>query len=163
MCCTQLGTSHPPQKVREELQRMQAMGAISKVDKPTEWCAGMVVAPKKSGGVCICVDSKPLNDSVLCETHPLSKVDETLAQMSQAAVFSKLDANSRFGRYPWPKHLVTSLPSSPPGCYCFNKLLYGISSAPEYFQKRMSTIFSGLEGVSSWMMSWFGQFPVRTR
>lgn len=66
-------------KVNEELARMEAMGVISKVDKPTPWCAGMVVVPKKSGAVRICVDLKPLNESVQREVHPLPKVDETLA------------------------------------------------------------------------------------
>ena len=45
-------------KVEEELQRMEAMGVISKVTEPTPWCAGMVVVPKKSGKVHICVDLK---------------------------------------------------------------------------------------------------------
>ena len=75
---------------------MESMGVISKVDEPTPWCAGMVVVPKKSGDVRICVDLKPLNESVLREVHPLPKVDETLAQLSGARVFSKLDANSGF-------------------------------------------------------------------
>lgn len=35
-------------------------GVISKVDKPTEWCAGMVVVSKKGGDIRICVDLKPL-------------------------------------------------------------------------------------------------------
>ena len=29
-------------KVRKELERMESLGVISKVDEPTEWCAGMV-------------------------------------------------------------------------------------------------------------------------
>ena len=85
---------HP--KVEEELARMEEMGVISKVDEPTPWCAGMVVVPKKSGSIRICVDHKPLNESVLREVHPLPKVDETLAQLTGAKVFSKLDANSGF-------------------------------------------------------------------
>ena len=48
--------------VQEELSRMEAAGVISKVDDPTPWCAGMVVVPKKSGAVRICVDLKPLNE-----------------------------------------------------------------------------------------------------
>ena len=63
------------QKVREELDRMEAMGVISRVCEPTQWCAGMVVVPKKSGAVRICVDLKPLNGNVLRETHPIPKVD----------------------------------------------------------------------------------------
>ena len=64
-------------KVQEELDRMESIGVISKVDEPTPWCAGMVVVPKKEGAIRICVDLKPLNENVLREVHPLSKVDET--------------------------------------------------------------------------------------
>ena len=52
-------------KVTQELDRMEAMGVISKVNEPTPWCAGMVVVSKKSGSVRNCVDLKPLNKSVL--------------------------------------------------------------------------------------------------
>ena len=88
------------EKVAKELERMESTGVISKVDAPTPWCAGMVVAPKKSGAVRICVDLKLLNKSVLRETHPIPKVDDTLAQLSGARLFSKLDANSGFWQIP---------------------------------------------------------------
>ena len=35
--------------MKEELRKMEVAGVISRVDEPTEWCAGMVVAPKKNG------------------------------------------------------------------------------------------------------------------
>jgi len=41
-------------KVQEELNRMEAMGVISKIDEPTEWRAGMVIVPKMSGAVRMC-------------------------------------------------------------------------------------------------------------
>ena len=86
--------------------------------------------------------------NVLREVHPLPKVDETLAQLTGTKVLSKLDANSGFWQIPLAEksqHLTTFI--TPFGRYCFNKLPFGISSAPEHFQKRMSRIFSGLEGV----------------
>ena len=43
-------------KVKEELDRMEQMGVISRVHKPTKWCAGIVVIPKQSGNIRICVD-----------------------------------------------------------------------------------------------------------
>ena len=49
-----------------------------------------------------------------------------------------------FGRFHLPKSLTSSPPLSLKGCYCFN---FGICSAPEHFQKRMSQILSRLEGV----------------
>ena len=33
------------------------------------------------------------------------------------------------------------------GRFCFNRLPFGITSAPEHFQKRMSEILAGIEGV----------------
>lgn len=135
-------------KVREELTRMESLGVISPVEEPTPWCAGMVVVPKKSGSVRICVDFRPLNEHVLREVHPMPKVDETLAQLTGAKVFSKLDANCGFWQIPLAessRHLTTFL--TPYGRFCFNKLPFGISSAPEHFQRMMSTILVGLKGV----------------
>ena len=135
-------------KVSEELERMEKAGVISKVSEPTPWCAGLVVVPKKSGKVRIYVDMKSLNQSVWREVHPLPKVDETLAQLTGAKVFSKLDANSGFWQIPQSQssRLLTTF-IAPMGRYCFNKLPFGIYSAPEHFQRRMSELLTGLCGV----------------
>ncbi len=135
-------------KVRDELCRMEELGVITKVTTPTNWCAGMVVVPKKSGDVRICVDFRPLNESVVRETHPLPTVEETLAQLAGALVFSKLDANSGFWQIPLDEQsrpFTTFI--TPFGRFWFNKLPFGISSAPECFQRRMSNILEGEEGV----------------
>ena len=68
------------------------MQVISKVQKPTPWCAGIVVVPKKTGTICISVDLKQLNRNVQQEVHPLPTVDDTLAQLAGAKIFSTLDA-----------------------------------------------------------------------
>ena len=135
-------------KVKEELIRMEKMGVISKIITPTSWCTGMVVVPKKSGAVRICVDLKPLNESVLREPHPIPKVDDTLALLTGATIFSKLYANSGFWQIPLSEEsrpLTTFI--TPFGRYHFNKLPFGISCAPELFQRRMNQILEGLEGV----------------
>ena len=56
------------------------MTFVSKVDTLTPWSAGMVVMLKKSGEVRICVNLKPLNESVLREVHPILLVDENFRQ-----------------------------------------------------------------------------------
>ena len=131
-------------KVQSELQRMQSMGVISPVHEPTPWCAAMVVVPKDSGAVQICVDLKPLNENVLREVHPMPKVETTLAQLSGAKLFSKLDANSGFWQIPLAnesKLLTTFI--TPFARFCFNKLPFGISSAPEIFQRQMNEVLQG--------------------
>ena len=127
---------------------MEEMGVISKVEEPTEWCAGMVVVPKPNGKVRICVDLTKLNESVCRERHILPSVEQTLSQISGAKIFSKLDANSGFWQIELAKEsakLTTFI--TPFGRFCFNRLPFGITSAPEHFQRRMSEILSGLEGV----------------
>ena len=131
-------------QVQEELIRMESMGVISKVSDPTPWCAGMVVVPKKNRSVRICVNLKPLNQSVLREVHPIPRVDEALAQLAGASAFSKLDANCRFWKIPLsPESRLLTTFIMPFGQFCFNKLPFGILSAPELYQKTMHTILEG--------------------
>ena len=89
--------------VKDELDHMQRLGVIEPVETPTEWCAGMVVVPKTNGRVRICVDLTKLNENVYRERHPMPAVDQTLAQIAGARVFSKLDANSGFWQIPLSK------------------------------------------------------------
>ena len=70
------------------------------------------------------------------EGHPLPKVDEILAQLAGAKMFSKFDTNSGFWQIPFSQSsclLATFI--IPMGRYFFNKLPFGILSAPEHFQR----------------------------
>ena len=112
---------------------MEQLGVISKVDEPTDWYAGMVVVPKQDGKVRICMDK--LNESVRRERHILPSVDHTLAQLGGAKVFTKLDANLGFWQIELSKEsaLLTTF-ITPFGRFCFNRLSFGITSVPEYFE-----------------------------
>ena len=77
-------------KVKLELQRMEELGVIKKVEQPTDWCAGIVVVPKSNGSLWICVDLTRLNASVRRERHVLPAVDQVVAQLSDAKVFTKI-------------------------------------------------------------------------
>ena len=75
---------------------MGNMGVISHVSELTGWCAGLVVVPKLDGRVRICIDLTKLNQNVQQERHILPSVEQMLAQLEEATVLSKLDANSGF-------------------------------------------------------------------
>ena len=64
------------------------------------WCAGMVPVPKKNWKIRICVNMKCLNESMLREVYPLPQVDDALAQLTGARIFSKLDTSSGFSQNP---------------------------------------------------------------
>lgn len=135
-------------RVKAELDRMVSQGVIQKIQEPTDWCAGMVVAPKSNGKVRICVDLTRLNNSVCRERHPLPSVDQVLGQLAGAKVFSKLDANSGFWQIPLsPESIPLTTFITPFGRFCFHRLPFGITSAPEHFQRRMSELVGDKDGV----------------
>jgi len=132
-------------KVHQELERMEAQGVISKVEQPTDWCAGIVVVPKPNRNLRIFVDLTKLNENVRKERHILPSVEHTLAQLTGATIFTKLGANVGF----WQIKLTEESSFyttfiTPFGRFRFN---IGITSAPEFFLRRMSTILADLPGV----------------
>ena len=86
---------------------------------------------------------------MLREVHPIPTVEEAFAQQTGATMFSKLDANCGFWQIPLsPESRPLTTFVTPFGRFCFNKLPFGISSAPELFQKRMGFILEGVDGVT---------------
>lgn len=94
------------------------------------------------------MDLTRLNESVIRERHILPAVDETLAKLEGARVFTNLDATSGFWQVPLHKDsmLLTTF-ITPEGRYYFKRLPFGMSSAPEHFQKRISQLIDGVDGV----------------
>ena len=75
-------------------------------------------------------------------------VDESLAKLAGAKVFTKLDANNGFWQVKLSEEsakLTTFI--TPLGRFYFNRLPYGLNSAPEYFMKTMAQAIDGIEGV----------------
>ena len=139
-------------KVKEEIDRMVNIGVIEKVEQPTDWCSGIVVVPKKSGQVRICVDLKKLNKCVKRERYVIPTPEDILGKMKDARFFSRLDASSGFWQIPLDnesKLLTTFI--TPWGRYCMTRLPFGISSAPEIFQSKMSDLVRDIEGVNVYM------------
>ncbi|KAL6470492.1 hypothetical protein MHYP_G00216110 [Metynnis hypsauchen] len=139
-------------RVEEELKRMESMGIIEKVTDPTEWCAPMVPVMKKNGKIRICVDLKKLNENVKREKFILPTLDDIMPKLAKSTVFSSLDAESGFWQIPLEEnsaHLTTFI--TPLGRYCFKRLPFGITSAPEIFQRKMSELLHGHEGTVVYM------------
>lgn len=93
----------------------------------------------------ICVDLTHLK-AVQREIHPIRSVDENLAKLGDSKIFSKLDANTGFWQILLDANskLLTTF-VTPFGRFYFNRLPFGISSAPEIFQRTMSKTLEGLE------------------
>ena len=83
-------------KLKAKLQRMQSLGVIWLIMEPTDWCARMVVVPKRNGAIRVCVDLTHLNKSIKRERPQLPSEAEVLSQLSGSTIFSQLDATSSY-------------------------------------------------------------------
>lgn len=135
------------EKVKAELDKMKSDGVIREVTDPTEWCSPMVTVVKKDK-VRICMDPTDLNKALLREEYPMPTIEEVLSKIHSAKFFTTLDAACGFWQISLDEassHLCTM--STPFGRFRFLRMPFGISSAPEVFQRSMHQVFSGLQGV----------------
>ncbi|UYV83493.1 K02A2.6-like, partial [Cordylochernes scorpioides] len=140
------------EKLKTRLEELEKAGIIAQVNVATEWCAPTVIAGKPNGDIRLCVDLSRLNEHVQREVHPMPVVEHMLGQLGEARFFSKLDANSGFHQIPLSpdcQHLTTFI--TPFGRYKYCRMPFGISLAPEYFQKVMSIILQGMDGVMCYL------------
>ena len=80
---------------------MLDLGVIRKIDKPTAWCHPIVIVPKSSGEIRLCIDLTKLNAGVERELYQLESVEETLAKLGDECVhMTKVDANSGYWQVP---------------------------------------------------------------
>ena len=149
---------HPPHKipftqrenVKEELDRIEALGVIHKADEPTEWVSSLVIVQKPNGKVCVCLDSRDLNKAIQREHYPMKTVEEVAAEPSEAKVFSVLDATSGFWHIKLDEASTQLLTLYTPfGRYQYLRMPFAINSAPEVFQTKMTQAFKDLSGVKT--------------
>lgn len=131
-------------KVVAELDRMIRLGIIAPVEEATPWVSAMAAAVKKDGTVRICIDPVHLNKALLRPYHPLKTVEQVIADMPQARVFSILDAKCGFWQIPLDEESSTLTTFMTPfGRYKFLRMPYGISTGSEVFQRCMEQLFAG--------------------
>ena len=70
--------------VEKELERPERIDIIEKFDGPTQWVSPIVVVPKNSGGVRICVALREANKAVKREKHQMDTTDELISDFNDA-------------------------------------------------------------------------------
>ena len=62
------------EKVKIELDRIEKLQIISKVEKPAEWVNSFVVVEKPNENIRICLDPKNPNEAILREHFPMQTI-----------------------------------------------------------------------------------------
>ena len=141
---------HVRKDVEKELERLEQLDIIEKVTGPTPWVSPIVVVPKSSGQVRLCVDMREANKAVKREKHPMPTIDDLVADLNGATVFSKLDLSSGYHQLelePESRHITTF--STHVGLRRYKRLMFGINAASEIFQNAIEEILTGLPGCKN--------------
>ena len=135
-------------KIEHQLQRLESLGVLEKITYSP--CASPIVPVlKPNGQVRVCGDfSIAVNPFLNVDQYPLPKATDILAKLAGGHEFSKIDFADDYLQVELEedsKEWVVI--NTHKGLYRFNRLAFGLASAPAIFQKVMDQVISGLDGV----------------
>ena len=129
-------------QVETELQKLQQLGIIDPIPF-SEWAAPIVPvlkADKKS--IRICGDFKQtINRVSELDRYPIPKVEDLFATLSGGVLFSKIDLSQAYQQLELDEESKQyTVINTHRGLFRFNRLPFGISSAPGIFQRTMDSL-----------------------
>ena len=136
------------ENVKAELNRLENEGQITKVFS-SDWASPIVCVHKSDGNLRICGDLSVSVNKYLDTVHfPLPSIDDVIARVGNAAVFSKLDVSNAFIQLPldeYSKQFTTI--NTTEGLFRYNFLPFGLTSSSGIFQAYMSKLLNDVPDV----------------
>ena len=108
---------------------------------------------KKDGTIRICGDYKVTANLVAKQdSYPLPRVEDLFAKVSGGKIFSKLDLRHAYLQIELDEESkkFTTI-NTHKGLFQYNRLPFGIASAPSIFQRAMDSLVQGLSHVSAYL------------
>lgn len=133
--------------VKDELDKMVKLGVIKKQDQPTPVVSNMVVVTKNQK-IRVCLDPTDVNKSILRRHFPLRTIEEISANIANSKWFTILDCKKGFWQvevHPDSQKFLTF--ATPWGRYSYQRLPFGLSTAPEIFQCQITQVLDGIQNV----------------
>ena len=134
---------HLEAKIDEMIINLTKAGVIRRCQSP--WSAPLVVVGKKDGTIRMCVDYRGLNEITKKESFPMPNVDHLLDSLAGSKYFSSLDLGQAYYQVALQKESQEKTAfSTKEGQFCFNRLPFGLATAPATFQRLMHHMLEGL-------------------
>ena len=136
----------------EEIDRLVAEGVISPVDH-SEWAAPIVAVKKKNGRIRLCADfSTGLNDALQLHQHPLPTAEDVFTKLNGGQLFTQIDFAEAYLQVEVDEESKEMLTiNTHRGLFRYNRLPFGVKSAPGIFQQIMDAMICGLKGVAAYL------------
>ena len=129
------------------LDELVSKGTISPVSS-SRWASAIVPVLKSDGSVRICGDFRIAIKGIVTDKYPIPRSDELFASIAGGKFFTKLDMAAAYNQLELDEESkdITTI-NTPKGLFHFNRLCFGISSAPGIFQRAMDTLLKNVPGV----------------
>ena len=141
--------AHYKTQIQVQIQDMLNKGIIEESSSP--WLAPVVIVPKKSGEIRLCVDYRQLNKQTSKDAYPLPLPDEVQDRLSGSAIFSTLDLQNGYWQMPVNEADIPKTAFCPTGLFQFTRMPFGLTGAPSSFQRLMNKIFRDLPFVTTYI------------
>ena len=133
--------------IEQDLERLEQMGVIGKVQY-SDWAAPLVPVEKADRTLWICGDYKvTVNPVLLVDQYPMPTPEDLFATLAGGKHFTKLDLSQAYQQVlldQGSRRYVTI--NTHKGLYRYNRLSFGVASAPALFQQIMERILQGIPG-----------------
>ena len=139
-------------KVDLELDRLIETGTITPIPH-SSWAAPIVPVLKADNSIRICGDYKlTANKAARLDTYPIPKLEDLFSILAEGKMFTKLDMSQAYAQLSLDeKSKVYTVVNTHRGLFKYNRLCFGISSAPGIFQRAMEELLKDSEGVSCYL------------
>ena len=129
-----------------ELKRLEKEGILHKV-KFSDWATPIVPVAKSNSTVRICGDYKTTVNPQL--QYPLPHIDHIFAKLAGGQKFTKIDLRQAYHQMEVEEESQEYLTiNTHQELYRYNRLVFGITSAPAIWQRSVDQILEGVEGTS---------------
>ena len=93
-----------------------------------------------------------INPALHVEHYPLPRIEDLFASLSGGQHFSKIDLSNAYLQMPVEEQSRKYLTiTTSKGLFCYNRLAFGITSAPAMFQRAMDQVLQGLPNVHCYL------------
>ena len=124
-------------KVKAKVEELVKEDIVERVKGPTTLASPVVVAPKPSGEIRLCVDMRRAYKAIVQERLPIPTIDEVLEELNGRTVFSTLDLRCGFHQielHEDSRDIIITTFLTHEGLFRYKRLSFRVNAAPEKYQ-----------------------------